>query len=539
MLIMLLALFLVTMFLGTPIAFSMSFASIVTNLTHGASSLMLTAQQCYDSTSNLSLLAVPFFMLAGSIMNMGGISRRLINFCRLFVGRIRGGLAIVAVLAAMIFAAISGSGPATVAALGVFMIPAMVNDGYDVGFAGALMGSAGGLGIIIPPSIPMVIYATLAGCSVGTMFCAGIVPGIILGLAMMIYAYIIARRNGYKPAPVDAPTFKDKAKVFADGLPAIAMPVIILGGIYSGIFTPTQASGIAVIYGLILGVLVYKEIKFKDIVKMFIESGITAASAMLIVSLADGFNWIITTNRVPKMLSDWFLGIFSSAAGILIALIILLTIIGCFMSVNAAMIVLTPILVPVMRSFNVSPITLGIIMIICVSLGMVTPPFGVNLFVAAGIAKVPFDCMTKHAFILVGLCLAVLLVMVFVPGIITFLPFAAGNVAIKGAGLYGAHKGNAYSGTGTPDGGPKRADGGKRPSCDGVPWKRRDGVSGGCEIHDRPGDPLRAYVFHDGAGGTAHCPAGACRCRLPCPTEDLSGRGPCGYHTGYGGRNLP
>lgn len=154
MLIMLLALFLVTMFLGTPIAFSMSFASIVTNLTHGASSLMLTAQQCYDSTSNLSLLAVPFFMLAGSIMNMGGISRRLINFCRLFVGRIRGGLAIVAVLAAMIFAAISGSGPATVAALGVFMIPAMVNDGYDVGFAGALMGSAGGLGIIIPPSIP-------------------------------------------------------------------------------------------------------------------------------------------------------------------------------------------------------------------------------------------------------------------------------------------------------------------------------------------------------------------------------------------------
>ena len=245
MLIMLLALFLVTMFLGTPIAFSMSFASIVTNLTHGASSLMLTAQQCYDSTSNLSLLAVPFFMLAGSIMNMGGISRRLINFCRLFVGRIRGGLAIVAVLAAMIFAAISGSGPATVAALGVFMIPAMVNDGYDVGFAGALMGSAGGLGIIIPPSIPMVIYATLAGCSVGTMFCAGIVPGIILGLAMMIYAYIIARRNGYKPAPVDAPTFKDKAKVFADGLPAIAMPVIILGGIYSGIFTPTQASGIA------------------------------------------------------------------------------------------------------------------------------------------------------------------------------------------------------------------------------------------------------------------------------------------------------
>lgn len=419
MLIMLLALFLVTMFLGTPIAFSMSFASIVTNLTHGASSLMLTAQQCYDSTSNLSLLA-------GSIMNMGGISRRLINFCRLFVGRIRGGLAIVAVLAAMIFAAISGSGPATVAALGVFMIPAMVNDGYDVGFAGALMGSAGGLGIIIPPSIPMVIYATLAGCSVGTMFCAGIVPGIILGLAMMIYAYIIARRNGYKPAPVDAPTFKDKAKVFADGLPAIAMPVIILGGIYSGIFTPTQASGIAVIYGLILGVLVYKEIKFKDIVKMFIESGITAASAMLIVSLADGFNWIITTNRVPKMLSDWFLGIFSSAAGILIALIILLTIIGCFMSVNAAMIVLTPILVPVMRSFNVSPITLGIIMIICVSLGMVTPPFGVNLFVAAGIAKVPFDCMTKHAFILVGLCLAVLLVMVFVPGIITFLPSLLG-----------------------------------------------------------------------------------------------------------------
>lgn len=422
MLIMMLALFLVTMFLGTPIAFSMSFSSIVTNLSHGATSLMLTAQQCYDSTSNLSLLAVPFFMLAGSIMNMGGISRRLINFCRLFVGNIRGGLAIVAVFAAMIFAAISGSGPATVAALGVFMIPAMVNDGYDPGFAGALMSSAGGLGIIIPPSIPMVIYATLAGCSVGTMFCAGIVPGILLGIAMMIYAYIIARKNGYKPAPVDAPTIKDKVKVFLDGIPAILMPVIILGGIYSGKFTPTQASGVAVIYGLILGVFVYREIKFPDIRRMFMDAGVTAASAMLIVSLADGFNWIITTNRVPRLLSDWFLSIFNSSAGILIALIVLLTIIGCFMSVNAAMIVLTPILVPIMSQFNVSSITLGIIMIICVSLGMVTPPFGVNLFVAAGIAKIPFDSMTKHAFILVAICLVITLLMVFFPQIITFLP---------------------------------------------------------------------------------------------------------------------
>lgn len=422
MLIMLLALFLVTLAIGTPIAFSMSFAALATNISKGAVSLMLAAQQCYDSTSNLALLAVPFFMLAGNIMNMGGISKRLINFCRLFVGRIRGGLAIVAVLASMIFAAISGSGPATVAALGVFMIPAMMEDGYDVGFAGALMANAGGLGIIIPPSIPMVIYASLAGCSVGTMFCAGIVPGIVLGLAMMIYAYIIARKNGYKPAPLDAPTFKDKAKIFADGVPAILMPVIILGGIYTGFFTPTQASGIAVIYGLVLGVFVYKEINFADVKKMFIESGITAASAMLIVSLADGFNWIITTNRVPKLLSDWFLGIFTTPAGILIALIALLTIIGCFMSVNAAMIVLTPILVPVMASFGVSPVTLGVVMIICTSLGMVTPPFGVNLFISAGIAKVPFDCMVKHAFILVGICLATLLVMVFVPEIITFLP---------------------------------------------------------------------------------------------------------------------
>lgn len=224
MLIMLLALFLVTMFLGTPIAFSMSFASIVTNLTHGASSLMLTAQQCYDSTSNLSLLAVPFFMLAGSIMNMGGISRRLINFCRLFVGRIRGGLAIVAVLAAMIFAAISGSGPATVAALGVFMIPAMVNDGYDVGFAGALMGSAGGLGIIIPPSIPMVIYATLAGCSVGTMFCAGIVPGIVLGLAMMFTPMLLPERTVTSPHPWTPPPLRIRQRSLQMACPPLRCP---------------------------------------------------------------------------------------------------------------------------------------------------------------------------------------------------------------------------------------------------------------------------------------------------------------------------
>lgn len=426
MLVMLLALFLITLFIGTPICFSMPFASIVTNLTKGSTSLMLTAQQCYDSTSNLSLLAVPFFMLAGNIMNMGGISRRLINFCRLLLGRIHGGLAMVAVGAAMIFAAISGSGPATVAALGVFMIPSMLEDGYDVGFAGALMGAAGGLGIIIPPSIPMVVYATLANVSVGTMFCAGILPGIVLGVAMMIYSYIIAKKHGYKPAPIDAPTIKDKLKVVIDAVPALLMPVIILGGIYGGWFTPTQASGIAVVYGLVLGVFGYKEIKLKDIKNMFIEAGIMAATAMLIVSLADGFNWIITTNRVPRRLSEWLLGIFDTPYGILFALIVLLTIIGCFMSVNAAMIVLTPILVPVMRTFGISPITLGVIMIICVSLGMVTPPFGVNIFIAAGIAKVPFDRMVKHAFMLSGVLLLVLCLMVFIPGIITFLPTVLG-----------------------------------------------------------------------------------------------------------------
>jgi len=426
MLTVMIVIFFVTMLLGMPIAFSMSLSSTVALLIKGTATLQLTGQQVYNATSNLALIAVPFFMLAGNIMNMGGVSKRLINFCRLIFGRLPGGLGIVTVFAAMIFAAISGSGPATVAALGVFMIPSMVDDGYDIGFSGALMASSGGLGIVIPPSIPMVMYATLAGVSVGTMFMAGIVPGILLGLALMLYTFIFAKKKGYKSAPIEAPDFKSKIKIVLEAIPALLMPMIILGGIYGGIFTPTEASGVAVIYGLILGLFVYKEIKLKDMKKLFKDAGIMSASAMLIVSLADGFNWVITTNRVPRILSNFALSTFSSSAGIMLALIVLLLLIGCFMSVNAAMIVLTPILVPVMSAMGVSPITLGIVMTICITLGMITPPFGVNLFVAAGIAKVPFDSMAKQAFIMVGVCIVVLLIMAFFPDIILFLPRLAG-----------------------------------------------------------------------------------------------------------------
>lgn len=421
-----LLIFLVLLVLGMPIAFSMSFSSIFTFLVNGNATLQLAGQQVFNATDNLSLIAVPFFMLAGSVMNCGGVSRRLIRFCRLIFGRLPGGLGIVTVFAAMIFAAISGSGPATVAALGVFMIPSMIDDGYDPGFASALMANSGGLGIIIPPSIPLVMYATLAGCSVGTLFIAGIVPGILIGLAFMVYTFFVAKKNHYKPAPVDAPDFKSKLKIILDAIPALLMPAIILGGIYSGFFTPTEASGVAVFYGLILGVFVYKEIKLKDIKKMFIDAGVMSASAMMVVSLASGFSWIISITRLPRTLSTFLLGVFSNPVLIILMLMVLLLIIGCFMSVSAATVVLTPILVPVMAAMGVSPIVLGITMTVIVSCGMSTPPFAVNLFVASGISKVPIDRMAKYAFILVGITVLMMLIMTFIPGIITFLPRLAG-----------------------------------------------------------------------------------------------------------------
>lgn len=421
-----LIIFLVAMLLGMPIAFSMALSSTATFLIQGNATIQLVGQQVFNATSNLSLIAVPFFMLAGNIMNNGGISRRLINFCRLIFGRLPGGLGIVTVFAAMIFAAISGSGPATVAALGVFMIPSMIDDGYDPGFASALMANSGGLGIIIPPSIPLVMYATMAGCSVGTLFIAGIVPGVLIGLAFMVYTMILAKKNHYKPAPIDAPDFKSKMKIVLDAIPSLLMPAIILGGIYSGFFTPTEASGIAVVYGLILGVFVYKEIKLKDIKKMFVEAGVTAAAAMMVVSLAGGFSWIISITRLPRTLSNFLLGVFNSPTLIMLMLTVLLLIIGCFMSVSAATVVLTPILVPVMAQMGVSAITLGIIMTVLVSCGMSTPPFAVNLFVASGISKVPIDKMAKYAFILVGITVVMCLIFTFFPEIILFLPRLAG-----------------------------------------------------------------------------------------------------------------
>ena len=349
-------------------------------------------------------------------MQHGGVSKRLINFCKMLVGGIHGSLGMVSVLACMLFAAISGSGPATVASIGCITLPMMVNDeNYDAGYAGALVATAGGLGVVIPPSIPMISYAVLAEENIGSLFIAGIIPGILIGIILMIVNYIVCRSKKMGIVVKRKLTFKIFWDTLKDSILALLMPVIILGGIYGGIFTPTEASCVAVVYGLIVGVFVYKEIKWTTYKKIVLDAAIMSGSALFIMAMCDMFVWVLNINRIPNLLAEFITTTFTTPFAFVVALSVILLILGCFMSVNAAILVLTPIIVPVIKLMGYSPIQLGVVMIICLSIGMVTPPFGVNMFISANITKAAVDRQFKWIFLLVGACLIGLLAIIAVP----------------------------------------------------------------------------------------------------------------------------
>ena len=416
MLTVLLISFFGSMFFSVPIALSISFSSILTLELFSTITPQFVASSIFSSSNNFSLIALPFFMIAGALMQHGGVSKRLIAFCKMLVGGIHGSLGMVSVLACMLFAAISGSGPATVASIGCITLPMMISDeNYDGGYAGALVATAGGLGVVIPPSIPMISYAVLAEENIGDLFIAGIIPGILIGIILMLVNYIVCRRKNMGIVVKRRLTFKIFWDTLKDSFLALLMPVVIFGGICGGLFTPTEASCVAVVYGLIVGIFVYKEIKWTTYKKIVIDAAIMSGSALIIMSMCGMFTWVLNINHVPNLLAEFITTTFTTPFTFVVALSIILLILGCFMSVNAAIVVLTPIIVPIIKLMGYSPIQLGVVMIICLSIGMVTPPFGVNMFISANITKIAVDRQFKWIFLLVAACLVGLLAIIAVP----------------------------------------------------------------------------------------------------------------------------
>ena len=421
MIAMLFVLLLVLLLLGVPIFFSLSLASAITIWNGDLTDLVVVVQQIFNSINSFPLMAIPFFLLAGSLMQHGGISQRLVNFANSLVGNMSGGLALVAIVTSMFFAAISGSGAATTAAVGAILIPAMVDKKYDLRFATANQSAAGALGIIIPPSIPMILYGIAAGTSVGDMFIAGIIPGIVVTFSLAIYAYIYSKKNGYK-GDGEKGSIKDVLVAGRKAILAILMPVIVLGGIYGGIFTPTEAAVVAVVYSFVVGLLVYREITFKKFVNILVDSAITTAVILGIIGGAGLFSRVMQLLNVPEVISNAVLSTIDSPIVFLLLVNLILLIAGMFIEAAAAILMLVPILLPIALQLGIDPVHFGIIMIVNLAIGMFTPPVGLNLFVASEISGVSVARLTKPIIPFVLVMIVALLVITFIPGLSTWLP---------------------------------------------------------------------------------------------------------------------
>ncbi|HCX61860.1 MAG TPA: C4-dicarboxylate ABC transporter permease [Clostridiales bacterium] len=386
--------FVIFLILNTPVGIALGIASICTIIYSGDLLVSYLSQSLVTATDSFPLMAIPFFILAGDLMGKGGISKRLIDVASVFVGRHTGGLAIVTIIVCMFFAAISGSGPATVAAIGGIMIPAMINKGYDKNFSSGLNATAGSIGVIIPPSIPMVMYGVSTSVSISTMFLAGFVPGALIGTILIVYSYLTSRKMGYKGDQV-VYSAREKWNAVYEAKWSLLVPVIILGGIYGGIFTPTEAAAVAVIYGFVIGVFVHKDLKLSELPEVIASSALTTATVMIIVGTATTFGRILTLEQIPVMIANAISSFSSNPYIVLFLINILLLFVGCFMDTTAAIIILSPILLPVALAIGVDPIHFGIIMVTNLAIGFITPPLGVNLFVACGVAKSPLEDVVK------------------------------------------------------------------------------------------------------------------------------------------------
>ena len=405
---------------GVPIAVALGIAVSLSILKFTTVPLLVAPQVMFKAVDNFPLMAIPFFILAGNIMSGGGISRRLVNFASAMVGNITGGLAHVAIFASMFFAAISGSSPATTAAIGTIMVPEMNKKGYDNKFPAATVAAAGTVGVIIPPSIPMILYAVLASVSIGRLFLAGFGPGILMGIVMMSIAYFISKKRGY--GGTKKVSFADKIRAFRDSIFALLMPVIILGGIYGGIFTPTEAAAVAVVYGIVVGLFIYRELKIKNIPEIFFTSAIQTAVIMFLITTANLFGWFLVREMIPQRIAQAVLVLTENPYIVLFVINIFLLIIGTFINTTAAVILITPILLPILIQVGIDPLFMGIVMVVNLAVGMITPPVGLCLFVACNIANISLDKLTRSILPYLIALIILIFVITYIPSISMTLP---------------------------------------------------------------------------------------------------------------------
>lgn len=406
--------------LGVPIALSLGIASTLGLLFFTQVPMMTVSQKLFTNLESFPLMAVPFFVLAGNIFNSGGVAQKLINLTNAWVGHVHGGLAIAGVLGCAMFAAISGSSPATVIAIGGILIPAMVKAGYDKEYAVGVMANAGTLGILIPPSIPMIVYGFVTNQSVGALFIAGIVPGLMLTAFLVVTSYVIARRRGYeRQAPF---TCGQRMQATVAALPSLSLPVIIIGGIYGGIFTPTEAAVVACVAGLIIGMFIHREMTWRDFPKVFSDAAKATAMLMLIISLAQLFGYILTTELIPQRLSQAVLATFSEPWMVLMVINVILLIAGCFLEPTSIILILGPLFYAVTKPLGVDPIHLGIIITMNMEVGMITPPVGLNLYVASGISGMKLGQVARASLPWSLVLLLALLIVTYIPTIALWLP---------------------------------------------------------------------------------------------------------------------
>lgn len=415
--------FAVTLLIGVPIGVSLSITAL--SAVFFNPSLPTTAEYAFRSMvtalDTFTLLAIPLFIFSGNIMAKGGISKKLYNFFAYFIGNKTGGLPIAAIITCLFYGAISGSGPATVAAVGTMTIPYLVEMGYDKKIIVSMIAVAGGLGVIIPPSIPFVVFGQSSGVSTGDLFLAGVLPGILIALCMIIYVYFYFKKNGEDKEKIETSIQILKSegfvKVFKDSFWALLSPVIILGGIYSGIVTPTEAANISVIYALIVSLFIYKSIKFKDLKELTIDSVATSVPILFVISTASVFGKVLTLMQAPTLIGNALTGAFSSKVSLLLVINLMLLFVGMVMDTTPAILILVPILLPIVQSVGVDPIHFGVIMVVNLAIGFVTPPIGLNLFVANSLTGLPIMDIAKHAIPFIIAFIIALMLITFIPSI--------------------------------------------------------------------------------------------------------------------------
>ncbi len=418
----LLGVFLGLTLLGVPVAFTLALSVATILVFFIDKPLVMVTQIMFSGIDSFSFMAVPFFMLAGSFMSAGGVTQRLVNFSQSLVGSFRGGLAQTVSVSGCFFAAISGSSAATTAALGSTMVEAMDKKGYGREWATGVVASSGVVGIVIPPSITMVVFGVIGNVSIGDMFVGGFIPGAMMGGSMMLVSWYMAKKRGIQPDGQFS--LARVAVAFKESFFALLTPVIIIGGIYGGIFTPTEAAAVTVVYGIFVGLFIYKELKFSDFPKIIFQAVIGTTMIMLLVGAANVFGWMLTNLMIPHRLGEFVVSLTSSPIMFLMAMNVLLLIAGTMVNASAAVVILTPIFLPVAITLGIDPLFFGVLMVVNLAIGCITPPVGLDLFVASAICNVPIEKVMKASLPYLFALLVTLVILTLFPWFITVLPYA-------------------------------------------------------------------------------------------------------------------